>query len=179
MFPSFCGPFSIRVRMSMWLLSINRKHSTAQHSTAQRNQPRTKQQSKYVSIRVKQHKQADSWRELACRRAFTARCVLKTNDKIDICPAYHVQKYITSLTRSWCDAPSFFLPLFPISVRPIPMQSDWEDRKGRSPMHHFFDGMCLDTFLIVSRIEFVVFLLFFLCSFWGRLILGVGQAKVS
>ena len=32
-----------------------------------------------------------------------------------------------------------------------------------------FDGMCLDTFLIVSRIEFVVFVLF-LCSIWGRLI---------
>ena len=31
--------------------------------------------------------------------------------------------------------------------------------------------MCLDAFLVVSRIEFVVFALF-LCSFWGRLIRG-------
>ena len=37
-------------------------------------------------------------------------------------------------------------------------------------MHHLFDGMCRDTF-IVSRIEFVVFVLF-LCSFCGRLIRG-------
>ena len=49
------------------------------------------------------------------------------------------------------------------------MQLDWEDRKGRFPTHNVFDGMCLDTFLIVSRIEFVVFALF-LCSFSGRLI---------
>ena len=31
--------------------------------------------------------------------------------------------------------------------------------------------MSLDTFLIVSRIEFVVFV-WFLCYFWGRLIRG-------
>ena len=31
------------------------------------------------------------------------------------------------------------------------------DQKGRFPIHNFFDGMCLDTFLIVSRIEFVAF----------------------
>ena len=30
-------------------------------------------------------------------------------------------------------------------------------RKDRFPIHCSFDGMCLDTFLIVSRIEFVVF----------------------
>ena len=50
------------------------------------------------------------------------------------------------------------------------MQSDWEDRKGRFPIHDLIDGMCLDTFLKcfinVSRIEIVVFGLF-LCSFWG------------
>ena len=38
-------------------------------------------------------------------------------------------------------------------TRPILMQSDWEDRKGRFPIHNLFDEMCLDTFLIVSRIE--------------------------
>ena len=46
------------------------------------------------------------------------------------------------------------------------MQSDWEDRKGRFPIHYLFDGMCLDTFLIVSRIEFVVFV-FVLVLFLG------------
>ena len=51
------------------------------------------------------------------------------------------------------------------------MQLDWEDRKDRFPIHELFDGMYLDTFLIVSRIEFVVYVLF-LCSFWGRLIRG-------
>ena len=40
------------------------------------------------------------------------------------------------------------------------MQSDWEDRKGRFPIHYVFDGMCLDTFFIVSRIEFVVLFCF-------------------
>ena len=51
-------------------------------------------------------------------------------------------------------------------LRPILMQSDWEDRKGRFPIHYLFDGMCLDTFLIVSRIEFVVFV-FVLVLFLG------------
>ena len=56
------------------------------------------------------------------------------------------------------------------------MQSGWEDRKGPFPIHNLFDEMCLDTFLIVSRIEFVVFVLF-LCSFWGRLIRGSGAGE--
>ena len=42
------------------------------------------------------------------------------------------------------------------------MQSDWKDRKGRFPIHYLFDGMCPDTFLTVSRIEFVVSVLFLL-----------------
>ena len=39
--------------------------------------------------------------------------------------------------------------------------------------------MCLDTFLIVSWIEFVDF--FFLCSFWGRLIRGsrAGESQLK
>ena len=51
------------------------------------------------------------------------------------------------------------------------MQSDWEDRKGRFPIHYLFDGMCLDTFVTVSRIEFVV-VASFVGSFWGRSIRG-------
>ena len=59
------------------------------------------------------------------------------------------------------------------------MQSDWEDRKSRSVFHYLFNGMRLDTFFIVSRIEFAVFVLF-LCSFWGRLIRGSrAEAKVG
>ena len=51
------------------------------HSTAQRSQPRTKQQSKYAS--------KQSWREPAhTRRRAAARCVLKTNEEIEICPVY-------------------------------------------------------------------------------------------
>ena len=46
------------------------------------------------------------------------------------------------------------------------MQSDWKDRKGRFPIHFVSDEMCLDIFLIVSRIEFVVFVLF-LCFLLG------------
>ena len=59
------------------------------------------------------------------------------------------------------------------------MQSDWEDRNGRFPIHYLFGGMCLDTFLIVSWIEFVDF--FFLCSFWGRLIRGsrAGESQLK
>ena len=55
------------------------------------------------------------------------------------------------------------------------MQSDWEDRKGRFPINYLFDGMCLDTFLTVSRIEFVVFCFVFVLLLgafdtreWGR-----------
>ena len=51
------------------------------------------------------------------------------------------------------------------------MQSDWKDRKGRHPIHGLFDGMCLDTFLTVGGIEFIVFVLFW-CSFSGCFIPG-------
>ena len=52
---------------------------------------------------------------------------------------------------------------FPL-LTPILTQSNWKDRQGRFSIHYFFDGMCpRDTFLIVSRIEFVVVFLF-LCS---------------
>ena len=44
------------------------------------------------------------------------------------------------------------------------MQSNWEDRKGRFPIQYLFDGMCLDTFLIVGRFEFVVFVFVFALS---------------
>ena len=37
------------------------------------------------------------------------------------------------------------------------MQSDWKDRKCRFPINFLVDGMCLDTFLIVCRIEFAAF----------------------
>ena len=40
-------------------------------------------------------------------------------------------------------------------LRPIFMQSDGKDRKGRFPIRYLFDGMCLNIFLIVSRIEFL------------------------
>ena len=53
----------------------------------------------------------------------------------------------------------------PKTFRPILMQSDWEDRKGRHPIHDLFDGMYLGTFLIVSRIEFGV--LFCFCALSG------------
>ena len=45
---------------------------------------------------------------------------------------------------------------------------------------NLFDEMCLDTFLIASRIEIVVFVLF-LCSFWGRLIRGsrAGESQLK
>ena len=39
-------------------------------------------------------------------------------------------------------------------------------------MHHLFDGMCRDTF-IVSRIEFVVFVFVFV------LYLGAGESKLK
>ena len=63
-------------------------------------------------------------------------------------------------------------------LRPILMRLDWKDRKGRFPIHYLVDGTCLDTFLIVSRIEF---LFLFLCSFWGRLIRGssAGESQLK
>ena len=49
------------------------------------------------------------WREPAYRRACTARCVLKTSEEIERCPAYKNIEPITSthkhsqaLTSSWC-----------------------------------------------------------------------------
>ena len=61
----------------LWAFFICQEHVVVErlpkyrkHSTAQRNQPCTKQQTKYVPIRARQHKQADkSRREPACRRA--------------------------------------------------------------------------------------------------------------
>ena len=60
------------------------------------------------------------------------------------------------------------------------MQSDWKDRKGRFPIHYLFDGMRLDTFLIVSRIEFVGFVIVFVLLL-GRLIRGIraGESQLK
>ena len=30
-------------------------------------------------------------------------------------------------------------------LRPTHIQLDWKDRKGPFPIHHVFDGMCVDT----------------------------------
>ena len=55
-------------------------------------------------------------------------------------------------------ADSNYLDYWPFGILwPILTQSGWKDRKGRFPIHYIFDGMCLDTFLIVRRIEHVVF----------------------
>ena len=50
------------------------------------------------------------------------------------------------------------------------MRSHWKNQKGRFSIHYIFDGMCLDTFLIVSRTEFVVFVVsvLFLVAFDTR-----------
>ena len=46
------------------------------------------------------------------------------------------------------------------------MPLDWKDRKGRFPIHYQFDGISLDYFPIVGRIElrsrFSLVLVFFL-----------------
>ena len=52
-------------------------------------------------------------------------------------------------------------------LRPILIQSDWGDKKGRFPIQFLFDGMCLDAFVIVSRIEFVVIFLVFVLFLWA------------
>ena len=54
-------------------------------------------------------------------------------------------------------------------LRPILRQSDWEERKGRFPIHNLFDGCVWIPSL--SPIGSSLFVLF-LCSFWGRLIRG-------
>lgn len=59
------------------------------------------------------------------------------------------------------------------------MQSGWEDRKSRFVMHHLFNGMCLDTFLVVSRIDFVVFVSVFMLFLGALRHTEVGQAKIS
>ena len=65
------------------------QHSTAQHSTAQRIQPCTKQRRTYAPIRLRQRKQADRVGESqrVVEHLFAARCVTKSNEEIEICPA--------------------------------------------------------------------------------------------
>ena len=73
--------------------------STAQHSTAVQS-ARTKPRSKYVPIRVRQRKQADRVVE---HYILVARCVLKTNEEIKICPAYKSTYTTAVLTQRCCD----------------------------------------------------------------------------
>ena len=45
-------------------------------------------------------------------------------------------------------------------IRLFLIRSDWKDRKRRLPIHYKLDGVCLNAFPIVSRIESVVFVVF-------------------
>ena len=71
--------------------------STAQHSTAI-IPAQSSQASTCRSERDNASKQASkqSWREPARRRAFTARCLLKTTEEIKMCPAYKKLQALTS-----------------------------------------------------------------------------------
>ena len=55
---SFGGAFLYRYNSSS-MYERDREHRTARHSTAQRNHAGTKQQTKHVPIRARQHKQAN------------------------------------------------------------------------------------------------------------------------
>ena len=70
-------------------------------STAQRNQPCTKQHSQLCAVQTAAQASRQSWQEPARGRSFTARCVLKTNEEIKICPAYeNTREVLTSSYRS-------------------------------------------------------------------------------
>ena len=91
------------------------RHRTAQHSTAQRNQPCTTQERKYVPIRAPRRKQADRIGENQhVVEHSSLRCVLKTNDEIEICSAYKsVQSFTKKLNGVMRE--EFKLPLLLVS----------------------------------------------------------------
>ena len=83
----------------------------AQHSTAQHSSAINPAQSSKPSTCRSECDNASEHRELArpsmSLSIYTARCVLKTNEEIEICLA---QKNILPLTKqlSWCGAPNIF-----------------------------------------------------------------------
>ena len=98
---------------SVRYLLLYRKHNTASHSAiipTQSSKPTTCR-----SERDNARKQTELARTSMSSSNYTARCALKTNEEIKICPVH--QKYIQPLTKqlSWRDARRK-MPLFPVPL---------------------------------------------------------------
>ena len=89
--PASSAQIAKKMRTQLVELACRTWSSSIYHiSTAQRNQPCTKERSTYVPTRVRQRKQADRVGESqhVVERLSAARCVvLKTNKEIETCPA--------------------------------------------------------------------------------------------
>ena len=83
-------------------------------STAQRNSPgQSSQASTYRPVLGSACKETELARtSMSSIFSFTTRCALKTNEEIELCPAYK----IVSQAAGWCDARRIFLHIFPISI---------------------------------------------------------------
>ena len=88
--------------------------STTQQRTAQRHQPAQAAQ----QVRADQKATTQASRQELARASMpssisAARCVLKTNEEIEICPAYNMQPFTKQL--SWCACTLLFLSVLSIS----------------------------------------------------------------
>ena len=93
-----CGPF-----FCIYEHVVAEHLPQAQHSTANRNQPCTKQQTKNVPITARRRNQAARARMTSS--TYAARCVFKTNEYVEICPAYKNNNHSrSSFCLSSCDA---------------------------------------------------------------------------
>ena len=104
-------------------------HSTAQQSTAQHSTANPhKQQTKYSRFKKAELARASMWSSIC-----TARCVLKTNEEIKICPA---DKCFQPFTKqlSWCDVACTLIFLSVLLLHPC-MQRPAYFRGPRSSWH--------------------------------------------
>ena len=94
--------------------------STAQHSTAQSTRTSSKPSTRR-SKRNNASKQTELARASMSSSIYTAPCVLKTNEEIEVCPAYKIQTYANvhkQLLKLVCDVASrklLFLSVLSIS----------------------------------------------------------------
>ena len=90
------------------------RRASTQRSIAQLNLPCTKHRSKYVPIRVAITQAIKVGESQHAEHLSAARCVLKTNEEIEICPSTkNVQLFLQAAGDAWTAC----LYLVPISIR--------------------------------------------------------------
>lgn len=145
--------------------------STAQHSTAQRIHPAQSSEARADQSAATEASR-QSWREPACRREFTARCVLKTMEKIVICPAYSTRRKKTRTHTQVINCAHYNL-LPELHLTKIHNDYQGNDLRPFNFVRHVVSGMFSRSMeLFFVRLHRKAWTLFLLCllhsiAFWS------------